>query len=169
MNDSKIRLKFKGSCLKQEDKAADTPKSVTNIFNIYECDTWSRDLNTDFTLNDCLVGSVKLTKNSDLDNYKYSGYSIEFDSRSFSSLSENTMGRNVIIFGADMSSSVHSDNKGKDILILGEGPTQGVDGTTFTTEAKYSINFIQSNRKFRLSLQYNGSNRFFFVNATKIY
>ena len=36
------------------------------------------------------------------------------------------MGKNVIIFGADMSSSVHIDNKGKDILIFGEGPTQGL-------------------------------------------
>ena len=33
-------------------------------------------------------------------------------------------GKNVIIFGADMSSSVHVDNKKKDILILGKGPTQ---------------------------------------------
>ena len=46
------------------------------------------------------------------------------------------MGKNVIIFGADMSSSVHVDNKGKDILILGEGPTQGLDDIILTTEAK---------------------------------
>ena len=42
------------------------------------------------------------------------------------------MGRNVIIFGADMSSSVHIDNKGKNILIYDEGPTQGLDDTTLT-------------------------------------
>ena len=42
---------------------------------------------------------------------------------------------------------MHIDNKGKDILILGDGPTQGSDDTTFTAEAKYSINFTQSNRK----------------------
>ena len=44
------------------------------------------------------------------------------------------MGKNVIIFGADMSSSVHIDDKNKDILILGEGPTQGLDNTTLTVE-----------------------------------
>ena len=38
-----------------------------------------------------------------------------------------------------MSSSVHIDNKGKDIIILGEGPTQGLDDTTLTAEAKYPI------------------------------
>ena len=50
------------------------------------------------------------------------------------------MGENVIIFGADMSSSVHVDNKGKDILILGEGLTQGLDDTTLTVEANIPLN-----------------------------
>ena len=68
-----------------------------------------------------------------------------------------------------MSSSVHIDNKNKDILILGEGPTQGLDDTTLTAEAKYPINFTQSGKRFVLSLHYNGSNSFLFVNATKIY
>ena len=59
-----------------------------------------------------------------------------------------------------MSSSVHIDNKGKYIVILGEGPTQGLDDTKLTAEAKYSIKFTQLNRKFCLSLHYNGSNSF---------
>ena len=42
------------------------------------------------------------------------------------------MGKNVIIFEVDVSSSVHVDNKAKDILLLGEGPTQGLDDTTLT-------------------------------------
>ena len=67
------------------------------------------------------------------------------------------MGKNVIIFGADMSSSLHIDNKGKDILILGEGPTQGLDDTTLTAEAKYSINFSRSQRiyVYEFSVDYN--------------
>ena len=55
-----------------------------------------------------------------------------------------------------MSSSVHIDNKKKDILILGKGPTQGLDNTMLTAEAQYSINFSRSNSKFCLSLHYNG-------------
>ena len=78
------------------------------------------------------------------------------------------MGKNVIIFVADMSSSMHIDNKGKDILILGAGPTQGLDDTTLTAEAKYPINFTQLGKRFVLSLHYNGSNNFLFVSATKI-
>ena len=54
-----------------------------------------------------------------------SGYHIGFDSCSEFSFTDESMGRNVIIFGAYMSSSVHADNKNKDILILGKGPTQG--------------------------------------------
>ena len=68
-----------------------------------------------------------------------------------------------------MSSSVHVDNKGKDILILGEGPTQGLDDTTLTAEAKYPINFTQSGKRFVLSLHYNGSSSFLFVNTTKVH
>ena len=68
-----------------------------------------------------------------------------------------------------MSSSVHVNNKGKDILILGEGPPRGLDDTTLTAEAKYPINFTQSGKRFVLSLHYNGSNSFLFVNATKVY
>ena len=68
-----------------------------------------------------------------------------------------------------MSSSVHVDNDGKDILILGEGPTQGLDDTTLTAKAKYPISFTQSGKRFVLSLHYNGSNSFLFVNAIKVY
>ena len=68
-----------------------------------------------------------------------------------------------------MSSSVHVDNKGKDILILGEGPTQGLNDTKLPAEAKYPINFTQSGKRFVLSLHYNGSNSFLFVNSTKVY
>ena len=77
------------------------------------------------------------------------------------------MGKNVIIFGADMSSFVEIDNKNKYILILGKGQTQGLDDTTLTAEANYPNDFTQPRKRFVLSLRYNGSNSFLFVNATK--
>ena len=64
---------------------------------------------------------------------------------------------------------MYVDNKGKDILILGEGTTQGLNDTTLTAEAKYPINFTQSGKRFVLSLHYNGCNSFLFVNVTKVY
>ena len=61
------------------------------------------------------------------------------------------------------------NSKGKDMLILGEGPTQGLDDTTLTAEAKYLINFTQSEKRFVLSLHYNGSNSVLFVNAITLH
>ena len=62
---------------------------------------------------------------------------------------------------------MHTDNKKKDILVLGEGPTQKLDDTTITAEAKYSINFSRSQRKFCLSLHCNGSKRYFLLTPQK--
>ena len=66
-----------------------------------------------------------------------------------------------------MSSSMHVDDKGKDMLILSEKPTQGLDDMTLTAKAKYPINFIKSGTRFVLSLHDSGSKSFFFVNSTK--
>ena len=68
-----------------------------------------------------------------------------------------------------MSSSVHFDNKGRDILFFGKILTQRLDDTTWTAEAKYPINFTQSEKLFVLSLHYNGSNGFLFGHAKTIY
>ena len=111
---------------------------------------------------------MKLAKTADPDKYVYSGYGIGFKLHSLFSLPHFDWDKNVIIFGVDMTSSLHSDNKGKDILILGKGPTQGLDDIKLSAEAQYSINFSRSNRKKNLSLHYNGSNSFLFVNATKM-
>ena len=126
-------------------------------------------MSTDFRLNNCLFGSVNLTKNADLDKYKYSGYSIGFDSCSEVLFTDRSFGKNVIIFGADMRLSVQIDNKNNDILVLDKGSAQGCDDATLTEETKYSVNFTQSRKRFVLSLYYDGSHSFLFVNATKIY
>ena len=100
------------------------PKKVINLYVSFTLDPQLRNLNTFFSLGNCLFWSVKLTKDADLDKYKYTGYSIIFDSCSQFLFTDRSYGKIVIIFGADMSSSVYVDNKGKDILILGEGPTR---------------------------------------------
>ena len=74
-----------------------------------------------------------------------------------------------LIFRVNMSLSMHIDNKGKYSLILGEGPTQGLNDTKFIVKAQYSIDFLRSTIKFCLKLHYNWSNSFLFVNSTKIY
>ena len=56
----------------------------------------------------------------------------------------------------------------KGILILGLGPTQGLENT-LTAEKRYSINFTEKNKKLCLSLNYNRANSYLFVNGTEIY
>ena len=80
---------------------------------------------------------VKLTKNADPDKHIYTGYGIGFDLHSEFLLPDSSMGKNVIIFGVDMSSSVDIDNGKKYILILGKGSTQGLDDTTITAQTQY--------------------------------
>ena len=67
-----------------------------------------------------------------------------------------------------MSSSMKTDNRNKDILILGEGPTKGLEHTP-SAEKMYSISFTEHNKKFCLSLHYNGANSYLFVNGKEIH
>ena len=67
-----------------------------------------------------------------------------------------------------MGSSAHVDNKKKDTLVLGKGPTQGLEHP-LTAEKMYSINFTVTKEKFCLCLHCNGANRCLFVNGTEIY
>ena len=120
-------------------------------------------------MQNALFGAVSLTKNANVDKYKYSWYGIAFDKKSSFSFPGGGYGQNVIVFGVDMNSSLHIDNKGKNILSFGKGPTQGLGGHLLTAEKMYSINFTKNNTEFCCrSLRYNGANSYLFVNGTEI-
>ena len=89
---------------------------------------------------------------------------IGFDKRGSLSFPGGEFGQNVLVFGVDLSFSAHIDDK-KKILVLGIGPTQGLEHT-LTAEKIYSINFTVTKRKICLSLHYNGANSYLFVNGT---
>ena len=116
-----------------------------------------------------LLGALRLTKNTDIEKCKYSEYGIRFDGGGFYSHLSGGTGKNAIIFRVDISLATMIDNKGKDILILGEGPTQGLGEHSLSAEKMYSINFTKVNTKFCLSLHYNGANSYLFVNGTQIH
>ena len=109
-----------------------------------------------------------MTKHVDIGQYEYSRYGIGFDRKGEFSFG-NGFGRNVIIFGTDMSSSVHANNRTKNILVLGKDFVQGLENTTIYAEKLYSINFSKTDTKFCLSLHYNGRNSYLFVNGTEIH
>ena len=139
-----LNMDFNGHCL---TKNISIPKTVIDLYISNKLGWQLINLNTDFTLGNCFFGSVKLTKNADPDKCKYTNYGIGFDSRSEFLLTDGSYGKDFFIFRGEMSSSVHVNSKGKDILTLVEGPTQGLDDTTLTVEAKYPVNFTQSGKK----------------------
>ena len=161
---SKIRIKCDGSFLNLFSPTI-LHESIVNIYIVYELTGDYKDINYP-TLENCLFRSVKLTKNADIDKYEYSGYGVGFDRETSFSIGNET-GKNVIIFGVDMSSSARIDNRKKDILVFGKGPTQGLEHT-LSAEKMHSINFRKKNTKFCLSLHYNGANSYLFVNGTEI-
>ena len=73
---TKTRVEFNGSCLKQDKVTFDHGK-VVNTYIVYGT---SKSINiSDYpTLENSLFGAVTLTKNADIDKYKYSGYGMFF-------------------------------------------------------------------------------------------
>ena len=140
---SRIRIKFNGSFLNRFPPAI-LHGDIVNIYIVYEITSNYSDINYP-TLENCLFGSVKLTKNADIDKYGYSGYSIGFD-RNTSFSFGNEIGKYVIIFGVDTSSSTKIDNRKKDTLILGIGTTQELEHT-LSAAKMYSINFTKKKYK----------------------
>ena len=115
-----------------------------------------------------MFGAVILTKNADIDQYKYSGYCIGFDRKEEFSFG-NEFGRNVIIFGIDMSSSIHATNKTQNILILGTDFTQGLANTTIYAQSCIQSILLKLITKFCLNLHYNTANSYLFVNGTEVH
>ena len=116
---------------------------------------------------------MQITKNAtDSDKNNYKGYGICFDERSQfgHTITENGVtytsnGRNVLIFGVDMSFSAHATNKANHIYLIGDGLTQGINDTTIYAEKKYFKKFTEPNVKFVLSLHYNSNDSYLFVNV----
>ena len=107
---SQIRIKFNGSFLNRFPPTI-FHGDIVNIYIVYEITSDYKDINYP-TLENCLFGSVKLTKNADIDKYGYSGYGIGFDRETSVSFG-NEIGKDVIIFEVDMSSSTKIDNRKK--------------------------------------------------------
>ena len=95
-----IRVEFSGICIKQ-DKVTYNHGQIVNIYIVYEISK-NYSISTYTTLENCLFGAVTLTKNVDIDKYKYSGYGIGFDRHGEFSFGTRGFGKNCIFFGADL-------------------------------------------------------------------
>ena len=125
---TKTKISFDMGCLKQ-DKVTFNHGKIVSIYIVYEIIrivNITGNKNSNLTVQNALFGAVSLTNNADVNKYKYSGYGIAFDKTSNLSFPDGRYGQNETNFGVDMNSSIHVDNKGKDIFILGKGPRQGL-------------------------------------------
>ena len=121
-----------------------------NIYIVYEIEK-SVNISSSPTLEIYLFGAVKLTRHVDVGLYKYSRSGIGFDEKGFLSHPSGGTGKNVIIFGVDMSSATKTDNRKKDILILGKGSRKVLEHT-LSGEKMYSIKFTKKKYKILLKL-----------------
>ena len=140
----------------KQDQSIIPLNGIVNIYIVYEI-TNNFNISDYPTLENCLFGAVNI------DKYGYSDYGIGFNRHGSFSFSNTGLGRNVIVFGVDMSSSINIDNRKKDILIPGKGLEH-----TLSAEKMYSINFTEKNKNLCLSLHYNGANSYLFVNDTAV-
>ena len=160
---SKTKVRFRGGCLKQ-DKITYNHWKIVNVCIVYGT---KKPGNTSsyWTLENCFIGAVGLTKMLILISINILDKELNLiDWIGFFSHPSGRTDRNVTIFGVGVSSSTKIDDSKIDILILGKGPTQGLEHI-LSAENMYSINFTENNKKICLSLHYNGANSYSFVNA----
>ena len=172
-NDGRMHVHLSGNHFQQNKVIIPNNGSVINIYCVYKLDLIASSKDTSFTIQDALFGAMQITKNA-TDNSKnnYKGYGICFDegSQFGHTMTEGnrthiTNGRKVLIFGAEMSFSIHRTNRANLIYVMGDGLTQGIHDTTLYVEKKYFRNIIEPNVKFVLSLHYNGDDSYLFVNG----
>ena len=167
-NNGRMNLKFEGNYFVQNRVIHPNDNKVVDIYIAYRLDPISNFRSTDYTIQNALLGAVKITKNAtDISKNKYEGYGICFDEGGTFTKGNITNGRNVIIFGADMSFSTQVTNKATNIYVLADFLVQGIKGTTIYAEGVYKTNFTEVEKKLVLSLHYNGDNSYLFVNGTQ--
>ena len=159
-NDGRMHVYLSGNHFQQNKVIIPNNNNAINVYCVYKLDPIASTRDTSFTIQNALFGAMQITKNA-TNNSKnnYEGYGICFDERSqFShTITEDgrahtASGRNVLIFGVDMSFSAHATIRANHIYLMGEGLTQDINGTTIYAEKNYYRNFTDPGKKFVLSL-----------------
>ena len=175
-NDGRMHVHLSGNHFQQNKVIIPNNNNAINIYCVYKLDPIASSRDTSFTIQNALFGAMQIIKNA-TDNSKnnYKGYGTCFDERSQfgHTITENgrthtTNGRNVLIFGVDMSFSAHATNRANHIYLMGDGLTQGINDTTLYVEKNYWRNFTDPGKKFIISLHYNGDESYFFVNGRQV-
>ena len=164
-----LYVSFNGNYFEQDPITI--PNNVINIYVVYKLDPISSTRNADYTIQNALFGAMKITKNTDSSKNNYKGYGLCFDevgkfghTVKQGNFNRTTNAKSVIIFGVDMSSSIHATNRANNIYVMGKDFIQRVNDTTIYAEKLFHNNFTEFGVKFVLSLFYNGDNSYLFAN-----
>ena len=149
-NDERLYVYLQGNHFQQNSVLTSNndhilDKNVVNIFIVYKLDPLASTRDKSFTIQNALFGAMQITKNAtDYDKNNYKGYGICFDERSEfghtiteGGHAHTTYARNVLIFGAGKSISVHAANRANHIYLMGTGLTQGINDTTIYAEKNF--------------------------------
>ena len=166
-NDGRMYVFLSGNYFTQNKVIIPNNDNVINIYSVYELHPIVPSRDTTFTFQDAVFGAVEITKNADTSKYAYKGHGICFDERGNFSKGNINNGRNVLIFGVHESSLVHANNKANNIYVMGDLFVQGISNTTLYADEVYSQNFTQPNKKFVLSLHYNGDDSYYLLMVNK--
>ena len=172
-NDGRMHVHLNGNHFQQNKVIIPNNNNAINIYCVYKLDPIDSSRDTSFTIENALFGAMQITKNAtDSDKNNHKGYGICFDegSRFSHTVTEDgrthtTSGRNVLIFGVDMSFSAHATNRANHIYLMGDGLAQGINDTTLYVEKYYWRNFTDPGKNFLIRLHYNGDESYFFVNG----
>ena len=175
--DGELYIYLSGNYFQQNNRIITTINSVisipsVNIYVVYKLDPIASSRYTTFTIQNALFGAMQITKNADTSKYDYKGYGICFDEGTQfghtineGGFAHTTNARNVLIFGAYMSFSVHKTNRANHIYVMGDGIAQSIHNTTLHAKKNFYRNFTDPGKKFMVSLHYNGNNSYLFVNG----
>ena len=173
--DDNLYMYLSANHFQQNNKIITTINTVinipcVNIYIVYKLDPIASSRDTTFTIQNALFGVMQITKNVDTSKYNYKGYVDERSGFGEGAITEGgfahtTDARNVLIFGADMSFSVHKTNRANHIYLMGTGLTQAIHDTTIYAEKNFYRNFTEPGKKFVLSLHYNGDDSYLFVSG----
>ena len=172
-NDGRMHVHLNGNHFQHIAAGIPNNNNVINIYCVYNLDPLASTRDKSYTIQNALFGAMQITKYAtDYDKNNYKEYGICFDeiSEFAHTITEGgnahtTDARSVLIFGADMSFSVHATNRANHIYLMGTGLAQGINDTTIYAEKNFYRNCTDFGKKFVLSLHYNGDDSYLFVNG----
>ena len=153
-NDGRTHVYLSGNHFQQNISNIRNKDNVINIYCVYQTEPIASSTDTTFTIQNALFGAIQITKNADTSKYDYKGYGICFDEGgqfghtiTEGGRAHTTNARNVLIFGADMSFSVHATNRANNIYVMGKELIQGINGSTICAEKNFYRNFTDPRKK----------------------